>query len=139
MAITSAICNSFKQELLEGIHDFDGDTFKIALFTSSASLGADTTEYGTTNEVSGTGYTAGGQNLTVTPPALIGSVAVVDLADALWGSSDITAAGALIYNASKVNRAVAVLSFGGNRSSSAGNFRITMPTPDALNAIIRVS
>lgn len=139
MAITSAICKSFKQEILEGVHDLSADTLKIALYSSSASLGVDTTEYSSTDEVSGTGYSAGGATLTVVAPSILGAKAIVDIADIEWLASSITASGALIYNASKSNKAVCVLSFGGSRSSSAGVFRVTFPTPDADNAIIRVN
>lgn len=142
MAITQTLCTSFKQELLQGIHDFTastGDEFKIALFTSSASLDASTTTYSTSNEVSGTGYTAGGNTLTNVTPTTSGTTAYVDFDDTTWTSATITAAGALIYNATDGNRAVAVLDFGGDKTSTNGDFTIQFPTADASNAIIRIS
>jgi len=141
MAITQAMCTSFKKELLEGVHDFsdDGDTFKIALFTSSASLDASTSTYSTTNEVTGTGYTAGGNTLSVISPVTSGTTAFLDFDDTNWASATITAAGALIYNSTDGNRAVAVLDFGGDKTSTNGDFTIQFPTADASNAIIRIS
>lgn len=142
MAITQTLCTSFKQELLQGIHDFTastGDEFKIALFTSSASLDASTTTYSTSNEVSGTGYTAGGNTLTNVTPTTSGTTAYVDFDDTTWTSATITAAGALIYNATDGNRAVAVLDFGGDKTSTNGDFTIQFPTADASNAIIRIN
>ena len=151
MAITQALCTSFKVELLNGSHDFDlstGDTFKIALYTSSASLGAGTTAYTTTGEVaSGNGYAAGGNTLTKVDPASSGTTAFVDFADTTWSSSTITANGALIYNdtpnttsgAAPDNAAVAVLAFGADKSSTSGDFTIQFPTADASNAIIRLA
>ena len=139
MAITQAMCSSFKAELLGGIHDLDTDIIKIALFTSAATLDATTTVYTTTNEVIGTGYTAGGAILTSPVISLSGTTAIVDFADVTWASATITANGALIYNSSKANRAVAVLAFGGDKTSTAGDFVVVMPTPDATNAIIRIA
>lgn len=142
MAITQAMCTSFKKEILTATHDFTattGDTFKIALFTSSATLSASTTAYSTTNEVSGTGYTAGGASLTSVTPTTSGTTALCDFADVTWSTSTITANGALIYNSSKSNKAVVVLAFGADKSSSAGDFTITFPTADASNAIIRIA
>lgn len=142
MAITQAMCTSFKKEILTATHDFTattGDTFKIALFTSSATLSASTTAYATTNEVSGTGYTAGGASLTSVTPTTSGTTALCDFADVTWSTSTITANGALIYNSSKSNKAVVVLAFGADKSSSAGDFTITFPTADASNAIIRIA
>lgn len=140
MAITQAMCNSFKTELLGGTHDLDTDTIKIALYTSSATLGASTTAYSTTNEVTGsTGYTAGGNTLSGAAITLSGSTAIVDFTDTTWSSSTITARGALIYNSSKSNRAIAVLDFGSDKSSSNGDFTIVFPTADASNAIIRIA
>jgi hypothetical protein len=138
MAITQALCTSFKQELLEAIHDFPNDTFKIALYTSAASLDAATTAYTTSNEASGTGYTAGGNTLSVTGPTTSGTAAFVDFADTVWNSATFTARGALIYNSSKANRAVAVLSFGSDRAVSGGNFTVQFPTYDLSNAIVRI-
>lgn len=139
MAISQAMCSSFKQELLGGIHDLDTDTIKIALYTSAATLGASTTAYATTNEVAGTGYTAGGNTLTGATISLSGTTAFVGFADTTWATATITARGALIYNASKANRAIAVLDFGSDKTSTAGDFTVVMPTNDATNAIIRIA
>lgn len=147
MAITTAMCTSFKKELLERKHDFNttsGHTFKIALYTSAASLDATTTNYTTSNEVVGTGYTAGGLTLTVVDPVTSGTTALVDFLDATWGSATITAAGALIYNTTTdggagTTNAVAVLSFSGDKTSTNGDFIIQFPAADASNAIIRIS
>lgn len=139
MAITQALCSSFKQELLEGVHNFaasGGDTFKIALYTSSATLDSSTTVYSATNEASGTGYTAGGQTLTNVGVSLSGTTAYLDFDDVTWTTATISAAGALIYNSSESNKAVAVLSFGGTYSSTAGNFTLTFPANTSTTAII---
>ena len=140
MAITQAMCTSFKAEALAGIHDFTADTFKIALYTSSATLDATTTAYSATNEASGTNYTAGGETLTVVGGSVntSGTTAFVDFADVTWTSATITARGALIYNSSQSNKAVAVLDFGSDKTSTAGDFEIAMPAADASNAIIRL-
>lgn len=142
MAITQAMCTSFKQELLEGTHNFKnsgGGTFKLALFTSSATLGASTTAYATTNEVSGTGYSAGGSALTRVDPTSSGTTAFTDFADLTFSTATITANGALIYNSSASDKAVIVLAFGGDKTSTAGDFTIQFPTADASNAIIRIA
>ena len=142
MAITQAMCTSFKKELLEGTHNFKnsgGGTFKLALFTSSASLGAATTAYATSNEVSGTGYSAGGSNLTRVDPTSSGTTAFTDFADLTFSTATITANGALIYNSSASDKAVIVLAFGGDKTSTAGDFTIQFPTADASNAIIRIA
>lgn len=147
MAITSALCTSFKKELLERKHDFNassGHTFKIALYTSSATLGAATTDYTTSNEVVGTGYTAGGIALTNIDPATSGTTAFIDFADATWPNATITAAGALIYNTTTdggtgTTDAVAVISFGGDKTSTNGDFVVQFPAADASNAIIRIA
>jgi hypothetical protein len=142
MAITSAICNSFKQEILVGTHNLTastGDTFKLALFTSSASLGASTTAYSTSNEVSGTGYSAGGTTLTSVTPVLDSSTAVCDFSDVSFTSASFTANGCLIYNSSQSDKAVAVIAFGGDKTVSSGTFTIQFPTADASNAIIRIA
>jgi len=142
MAITQAMCTSFKQELLTGTHDFTnstGDTFKIALYTSSATLGATTTAYSSSDEVSGTGYTAEGNTLTSITPATSGTTAYCDFSDTTWSSATVTANGALIYNSSKSNKAVAVLAFGGDKTSTNGDFTIQFPTADASSAIIRIA
>ncbi len=139
MPITQAMCNSFKTELLGGTHDLDTDTIKIALFTSSATLGASTTAYSTSNEVSGTGYTAGGNTLAGATISLSGSTAIVDFTDTTWSSATITARGALIYNSSKADRAIAVLDFSSDKSSTNGDFTVVFPAADASNAIIRIA
>ena len=142
MAISQAMCTSFKQELLEAVHNFKnsgGDTFKIALYTSSASLGAGTTAYTTSNEVSGTGYTAGGNTLTRVDPSSSGTTALTDFANSTWSSSTITARGAFIYNDTDSDKAVAVLDFGADKVSSGGDFTISFPAADASNAIIRIA
>lgn len=142
MAITQALCTSFKQELMEGVHDFTSHTFRIALYTSSATLSAATTAYSATNEVSGTGYTAGGEALTVTGGAvsISGTTAFIDFSDVTWSSSTITARGALIYNDTAVgNPAVAVLDFGSDKTSTSGDFTVQFPTADASNAIVRIA
>jgi len=143
MAITQAMCTSFKQALLDGEMDFSSDTaqtFKIALYTSSATLDASTTAYSVTNEVSGTGYSAGGNTLTISAnPTTSGTTAFLDFADTTWSSATITARGALIYKSGGSNPAVAVLDFGGDKTSTAGDFTIQFPTADASNAIVRIA
>jgi len=143
MAITQAMCTSFKQELLTGTHDFTnstGDTFKLALFTSSATLDASTTAYATTNEVSASGsYAAGGGTLTNVTPTTSGTTALTDFSDLSFTTATITARGALIYNSTDSDKAVAVLDFGADKTSTAGTFTIQFPTADASNAIIRIA
>ena len=149
MAITQSMTTSFKVEILNGIHAFGTtvtrgattpDTFKIALYTSSATLDASTTVYSTTNEVATAGgYTAGGNTLTTVAPTSSGTTAFLDFNDTTWSSSTITANGALIYNSTQSNKAVAVLAFGSDKSSSGGNFTIQFPVADASNAILRIA
>lgn len=144
MAITQAMVTSFKVGVLDGTFDFSSgtaQTFKIALFTSSATLDATTTAYSVTNEVSGTGYTAGGETLTISAnPASTGTTAFLDFSDVTWSSATITARGALIYLADGgTNPAVAVLDFGSDKTSTAGDFTIVFPAADASNAIIRIA
>lgn len=143
MAISTAFCTSFKQGLMQGLHDFDnpgGHTFKIALYTSSATLGASTTAYSATNEVPSTGnYSAGGNTLTAVTPTTSGTTAYTDFADSTWSSSTITANGALIYNNTSSNAACVVLAFGSDKSSSNGDFTIVFPTANATDAIIRIA
>jgi len=143
MAITSAICNSFKTEILTGVHNFTastGDTFNLALYTSSASLGASTTAYTTSNEVSGTGYTAKGNALTSVTPALDSSTAVCDFADTSFTSASFTARGCLIFNESATgDPAVCAIDFGADKTVTSGTFTIQFPTADASNAIIRIA
>ena len=143
MAITSAICTSFKVEILKGVHDFTastGNTFNLALYTSSASLGASTTAYTTSNEVSGSGYTAKGNALTSVDPALSGSTAVCDFADTSFTSASFTARGCLIFNDSATgDPAVCAIDFGSDKTVTSGTFTIQFPTADASNAIIRIA
>ena len=143
MAITQAMCTSFKKELLEAKHNFllsGGNTFKIALYTSSATLSAATTAYSTTNEVSGTNYTAAGNTLTRIDPSSSGPTALTDFADTTWSSSPITARGAVIYNdTASGDPSVLVLNFGSDKASSSGDFTIAFPAADASNAIIRIA
>ena len=141
MSIVQAVCTSFKTELFTGTHNFTastGDTFKMALYTSDASLGASTTAYTTTEEVVGTGYTAGGTTLTNITPSSSGTTAYIDFDNATWPSSTITARGALIYNSSQSNKAVAVIDFGTNKASSSSTFTVSFPTADSSTAIIKI-
>jgi hypothetical protein len=137
------MCTSFKKELLEAVHNFKnsgGSTFKIALYTNSASFDASTTAYTATNEVSGTGYSAGGNTLTRVDPTSSGTTAFTDFADTTWSSSTITARGAMIYNDSASgNPAVVILDFGSDKTSTNGDFTVVFPTADASNAIIRIA
>ena len=143
MAISQAMCTSFKKEILEAKHNFlnsGGSTFKIPLYTSSASLGATTTAYTTSNEVTGTNYTAKGNSLTRVDPSTSGTTALTDFADTTWSSSTITARGALIFNEdASGDTSVLVLDFGADKSSSSGDFTIQFPTADSSNAIIRIA
>ena len=150
MANTSAICSSFKQELLQGKHNFSsssGDTFKIALFTSSASLGAATTDYSTSNEItntSGTAYTAGGATLTNSGVSLSSTTAFTDFSDVSFTSATFTANGAMIYNTTtgtdtSTTDAVAIIAFGADKTVSSGTFTIQFPTAGATTAIIRLA
>ena len=139
MAITAGVSNSFKQEVMQKAHDFDTDTFKIALFTSAATLGPATTAYSTTNEASGAGYTAGGQALTGVLLALASGVANIDFDDPLWPVSTITARGALIYNSTNGDKAVAVIDFGEDISSNNETFTISVPAAGATTGAIRLA
>ena len=151
MAITQAMCTSFKKELLEGVHNFKnsgGDTFKLALFaissggksSSTATLGATTTALVTTGEVASSGtYATGGGSLTRVDPTTSGTTAFTDFDDVSFTTATITARGALIYNSSDSNKAVAVLDFGGNKTSTSGTFTVQFPTANAGNAIIRIA
>ena len=143
MAITTAMCTPFKKELLEAKHNFlnsGGSTFNLALYTSSASLGAGTTAYTTSNEVSGTNYTAKGAALTRVDPSSSGTTALTDFADLTFSNATVTARGALIFNDSASgDPAVCALDFGGDKTSTAGDFTIQFPTADASNAIIRIA
>jgi len=145
MAISSAVCNSFKQEILVGTHNFtasSGNSFKLALYTSSASLGAGTTAYSSSNEItnaSGSAYTAGGKALTSVTPVLDGSTAVCDFADISFTSASFTANGCLIYNDTQSDKACAVVAFGGDKTVSSGTFTIQFPAAAASTAIIRIA
>ena len=145
MAITSAICTSFKVELLKGVHNFTattGNTFKIALYDSDATLGASTTAFSTSEEItntSGTAYTSGGATLTSVTPVASSTTAVCDFADVSYTSASFTANGALIYNSSASNVAVCAIAFGSDKTATNGTFTIQFPTADATNAIIRLA
>jgi hypothetical protein len=142
MAIAQAVCNSFKQEILEGIQQLQtgGNVFKLSLYTSAANLSASTTVYTSTNEVGNTGqYTSGGGTLTGQQVSLDTGVAIVDFADLSFTGVTLTAAGALIYNTSAANRAVCVLDFGGDKSATAGTFTIIFPAFTSASAILRIS
>ena len=148
MAISQAMCTSFKVELLNGIHAFSttvvrgattADSFKLALYTSSASLGAATTAYTTSGEASGTGYTAAGAALTAVAPTSSGTTAFLDFNDLTFSTATVTARGALIYNDTQGDKAVAVLDFGADKTSTAGDFTVVFPAADASNAIIRIA
>ena len=143
MAITSAICTSFKVELLKGVHNFTastGNTFNLALYTSSATLGAGTTAYTTTEEITGTGYTAKGNALTSVTPVADGTTAVCDFADTSFTSATFTANGCLIFNDSATgDPAVCAVAFGGDKSVSSGTFTIQFPAKAATTAIVRVA
>ena len=145
MAITSAICTSFKVELLKGVHNFtvtSGDTFKIALYDSDATLGASTTTFSTSEEItntSGTAYTSGGATLTSVTPVASSTTALCDFADVSFSSATFTANGALIYNSSATNAAVAAIAFGSDKTATNGTFTIQFPAADASNAIIRLA
>jgi hypothetical protein len=138
MAITQAMCTSFKSEILQEGHQLATDTIKIALYTSTASLDATTTAYSSSNEVSGTGYTATGVTLTSATVATSGTTAYFDAADPSWSSASFTARGALIYNSSNSNKAIAVLDFGGDFTVAGGTFKITLPAA-GTTAIIRIA
>jgi len=143
MAISQAMCTSFKKELMEAKHNFllsGGNTFNLALYTSSATMSASTTAYVTTNEATGTNYTAKGAALTRINPTTSGTTAYTDFADLTFGTATVTARGCMIFNDSASgDPAVAVFDFGGDKTSTAGSFTITFPTADASNAIIRIA
>ena len=150
MAISSAVCSSFKKELFQGYHDFDangsgGDTFKLALYTDQASLGAATTDYANTNEVAnGNGYSTGGNTLVNTGVGLTSTTAFTDFSDTSFTSASFTANGCLIYNTqanggSNTTEAVCVVAFGGNKTVSSGTFTIQFPTNDSSSAILRLT
>ena len=141
MAITQGMATSFKVQLLNGQQNFSANTFKLALYTSSADLGENTTAYTSSNEVASAGnYSAGGNTLTVSvTPTNTGNVAFISFSNTSWANATITANGALIYNSSLANAAVAVLAFGGDKTSTNGTFAVNFPTADATNAIIRLT
>jgi len=145
MTISSAVCNSFKQEILVGTHNFtasSGNAFKLAMYTSSASLGAGTTAYASTNEISntsGSAYSAGGKTIVSVTPALDGTVAVCDFADISFTSASFTANGCLIYNDTQADKAVCVVAFGGDKTVSSGTFTIQFPAAGASTAIVRIA
>jgi len=145
MTISSAVCNSFKQEILVGTHNFtasSGNAFKLAMYTSSASLGAGTTAYSDTNEItnaSGSAYSAGGKTIVSVTPVLDGTVAVCDFADISFTSASFTANGCLIYNDTQADKAVCVVAFGGDKTVSSGTFTIQFPAAGASTAIVRIA
>ena len=145
MAISSAICNTFKTEILKAVHNFTastGNTFNLALYTSSASMGASTTAYSSTNEISntsGSAYVAGGKALTSVTPALSTDTACCDFADISYTSASFTANGCLIYNDTNADRAVCAVAFGSDKTVSSGTFTIQFPAADASNAIVRIA
>jgi len=149
MAISQSLATSFKVQLLTATHNFGtapirattaADTFKIALYTSSATLDASTTAYTTSNEVTGAGYTAGGNTLTVSVvPTSTGTTAYLSFSNTTWAASTITARGALIYNSSQSNAAVAIFDFGSDKSTVSGDFTIVFPAANATNAVIRIA
>jgi hypothetical protein len=146
MAISSAICNTFKKEILTAVHNFtasSGNTFNLALYTSSASMGASTTAYSTSNEItntSGSAYSAKGKALTSVTPVLDGSTAVCDFANISWTSASFTANGCLIFNdTASGDPGVCVVAFGGDKTVTSGTFTIEFPAADASNAIVRIA
>ena len=138
MAFDQTLTTSFKQDILLGVHDLDTDTIKMALFLATADLGAATTVYTTTGETSGTGYTAGGKTLTGVTVLTADTTAYVDFADPSWNPANFTARGALIYYASKSNKAIAVLDFGSDKTATT-TFTVQMPANTATSALIRIS
>jgi len=145
MAITSAVCNSFKAEVLQALHNFtasSGNAFKLALYTSSATLNKTTTAYATTNEITntaGSAYSAGGIALTSVTPVLSTDTAVCDFANVSFSSASFTANGCLIYNDTNADRAVCAIAFGGDKVVTNGTFTIEFPAADASNAILRIA
>ena len=142
MAITSTLTTSFKKELLEATHNFKasgGNSFKLALYTSSATLGAATTAFTTTGQASGTNYSSGGSALTNIAPLSSGTVGFTDFADLTFGTATITARGCMIYNDTNGDKSVATIDFGGNKTSTAGDFTIVFPAKASGTAIIRIA
>ena len=138
MAIVQSMASSFKREILLGEHDLETDEIKIALYTSEANLGPATTAYTTSGEVVGAGYTAGGEVMTGVTVSLSGTTAYVDFADTVWSSASFTTRCALIYNASKSNKAIAVLDFGSDKTTTT-TFTVQMPANTASSALIRIA
>ena len=138
MAITKAMCTQFKRDVMLGLHDLDSDTIKIALYTSSATLNATTTAYATTNEISGAGYTAGGVTLASASVVNNSTSGCFDSDDPSWTSATFTARGALIYNDTESDLAIAILDFGGDFTVAGGTFKIVFPAQTASNAIVRI-
>jgi hypothetical protein len=138
MPISQALCSSFKQQIVLGEHDLEIDVINIALYTSAANLDASTTEYGSSGEVVGSGYTAGGKVLTGVTVLLSGTTAYVDFADTTWDPASFTARGALIYNVSKSNKAIAVLDFGSDKTATT-TFTVQIPANTASSALIRIA
>ena len=145
MAITTAMCNSFKQELLGGVHDLDTNTLKIALIKASptGTYGAATTNYsdvtGNSDEATGTNYTTGGKTLAGATISLDGSTAIIDFTDTTWSSATLSADGCIIYNTSQANKAIATIDFGGTKTSTNGDFVVQFPAAAASTAIIRIA
>ena len=141
MAIRSAICRSFKQEILVEGHNLTNgaDSIKLALYTSSATLGAGTTAFVTTGQASGTNYTSGGSALTNVTPSTSGTTAIVDFADLTFSTATITARGCLLYNTTNSNKAICAIDFGSDKTSTAGDFTVVFPSPTATGAIIRLA
>ena len=142
MAITSTLTTSFKKELLEAVHNFSasgGNSFKLALYTSSATLGATTTAFTTTGQSSGTNYTSGGSALTNIAPTSSGTTVFCDFSDFTFGTATVTARGCMIYNDTNSDKSVATIDFGGDKTSTAGDFTIVFPAAAASTAIIRIA
>ena len=142
MAITSTLTTSFKKELLEAVHNFSasgGNSFKLALYTSSATLGATPTAFTTTGQSSGTNYTSGGSALTNIAPTSSGTTGFCDFSDLTFGTATVTARGCMIYNDTNSDKSVATIDFGGDKTSTAGDFTIVFPAAAASTAIIRIS
>ena len=141
MAITSAICTSFKQEILVEGHNLTNgaDSIKLALYTSSATLGAGTTAFVTTGQATGTNYSSGGSALTNVTPTTSGTTAIVDFADLTFSTATVTARGCLLYNTTNSNKAICAIDFGADKTSTAGDFTVVFPSPTATGAIIRLA
>ena len=139
MAITQALCNVFKEDLMDTTANLEANTLKVALYDNTATLSSATTAYATANEVTGTNYTAGGEAMTGMAVTLDGSTAIFDADNVSWANATITAQAAVIYNNSLSNAAIAVLDFGGNKTSTNGTFEIQFPNANASTALIRIT